>query len=217
MREINPKLKQYIEANIFPEYEKNEKGHGIGHIQDVIQRSFRLISQNHLTVDPNIVYTVCAYHDIGHHIDAKQHEKISAEMMAKDKHLPEFFTEEERKIIQEAIEDHRASSNHEPRSIYGKLVSSADRNNTVELCLERSYRYGKKHLPGATEQELYERAYDALLAKFGEGGYAKFYFHDEDYEKFLTDIRQLLQNKENFCKVQAEYIEKLKQAENANC
>ena len=38
----------------------------------------------------------------------------------------------------------------------------------------------------------------------------------EDYEKFLTDIRQLLQNKENFCKVQAEYIEKLKQAENAN-
>ena len=92
MREINPKLKQYIEANIFPEYEKNEKGHGIGHIQDVIQRSFRLISQNHLTVDPNIVYTVCAYHDIGHHIDAKQHEKISAEMMAKDKHLPEFFT-----------------------------------------------------------------------------------------------------------------------------
>ena len=96
------------------------------------------------------------------------------------------------------------------------MVSSADRNNTVKLCLERSYRYGKKHLPGATEQELYERAYDALLAKFGEGGYAKFYFHDEDYEKFLTDIRQLLQNKENFCKVQAEYIEKLKQAENAN-
>lgn len=213
MQEINPKLKEYIETNIFPEYEKNEKGHGIGHIQDVIRRSFRLISQNNLTVNPNIVYAICSYHDIGHHIDAKQHEKVSAEMMAKDENLREFFSKEERKIIQEAIEDHRASSDHEPRSIYGKLVSSADRNNTVELCLERSYRYGKKHSPEASEQELYERAYNALLAKFGEGGYAKFYFHDEDYEKFLTEIRKLLQDKENFCKVQAEYIQKLKQKE----
>lgn len=213
MQEINPKLKEYIETNIFPEYEKNEKGHGIGHIQDVIRRSFRLISQNNLPVNPNIVYTVCSYHDIGHHIDAKQHEKVSAEMMAKDENLREFFSKEERKIIQEAIEDHRASSDHEPRSIYGKLVSSADRNNTVELCLERSYRYGKKHSPEASEQELYERAYNALLAKFGEGGYAKFYFHDEDYERFLTEIRKLLQDKENFCKVQAEYIQKLKQKE----
>ena len=36
------------------------------------------------------------------------------------------------KIIKEAIEDHRASAKNEPRSIYGKIVSTADRNNTVE-------------------------------------------------------------------------------------
>lgn len=207
MYEINPELKQYIESNILPKYEKNE----IGHIQDVIHRSFALIQQNNLEVNLDMVYTICAYHDIGHHIDAKHHEEISAEIMSQDEKLKEFFSTEECKIIQEAIADHCASSDHEPRSIYGKLASSADRNNTVELCLERSYRYGKKHTPEASEQELYERAYEALKKKFGEGGYAKFYFHDEQYEKFLTEIRALLADKKHFCKVQEEYIKSLKE------
>ena len=37
--------------------------------------------------------------------------------MYSDDKLKEFFNSEERIIIKEAIEDHRASSNHEPRSI----------------------------------------------------------------------------------------------------
>lgn len=37
---INKELKKYIENNIFPIYEKNEKGHGIEHIKYVIKRSF---------------------------------------------------------------------------------------------------------------------------------------------------------------------------------
>ena len=69
-------------------------------------------------------------------------------------------------IIKEAIEDHRASSNHEPRSIYGKIVSTADRNITVNSCLVRTYTYGKNLTPRATDEELFERAYDALQRKF---------------------------------------------------
>ena len=49
-----------------------------------------------------------------------------------------------------------------------------------------------------------------LVKKFGEHGYAKFYFEDNEYENFLKEIRNLLKNKDNFCKVQKEYIEKLK-------
>ncbi len=206
LEKIDIKVKDYIEKNVLPEYEKNEQGHGINHVEYVIRRSFELINQNNLNVNYNMVYVIAAYHDIGHHIDRKNHEKVSADIMSKDNNLKDFFDVEQLKIIKEAIEDHRASSENEPRSIYGKIVSSADRNNTVEQCLERTYLYGKKHEPEATDKELYERSYDALNRKFGYNGYAKFYFKDEQYEKFLRNIRKLLENKENFCKVQEKYI-----------
>ncbi len=209
LEKIDIKIKEYIEKNVLLEYEKNEQGHGITHIEYVIRRSFELINQNDLEVNYNMVYVIAAYHDIGHYIDRKNHEKVSADIMSKDSNLKEFFNEEQLKIIKEAIEDHRASSENEPRSIYGKIVSSADRNNTVEQCLERTYTYGKKHEPDATDKELYERSFDALNRKFGYNGYAKFYFKDEQYERFLKDIRKLLEDKENFCKVQEKYIKEI--------
>lgn len=209
LEKIDIKVKEYIEKNVLPEYEKNEQGHGINHIEYVIRRSFELINQNNLEVDSNMVYVIAAYHDIGHHIDRKNHEKVSADIMCQDKNLNEFFSIEQLITIKEAIEDHRASSENEPRSIYGKIVSSADRNNTVEQCLERTYSYGKKHEPEASDKELYERSFDALNKKFGYNGYAKFYFKDEQYDNFLKDIRKLLENKENFCKVQERYIKEV--------
>ena len=204
-------LKEYIENNVFPEYSKNESGHGLGHIKYVIDRSFELVKENKLDVNLDIVYTVAAYHDIGHHIDSKTHEIISADIMSKDKNLSKFFNKEELKIIKEAIEDHRASSKDEPRTIYGKIVSSADRNNTIEDCLRRTYTYGLKLNPDATDEELFLRAHDVLSKKFGEGGYAKFYFKDKQYEKFLKDIRKLLKDKEKYIKTQRDYINKLKE------
>ena len=207
---INKELEQYIEKNLFPEYDKNESGHGINHIKDVIKRSFELVNENNLDVNMNMVYVIAAYHDIGHHIDSKTHEIISADIMSKDKNLSKFFTEEELKIIKEAIEDHRASAKDDPRSIYGRIVSSADRNNTVEACLRRTYSYGKKLDPNATDEELFLRAYDVLIKKFGENGYAKFYFKDSVYEKFLQDLRALLSNKDNYIETQRQFIEKLK-------
>lgn len=206
---VDYKLKEFVEESIFPEYSKNEKAHGIDHINYVIRRCFELIEQNNLEVDSNVLYVVAAYHDIGHHIDPKKHELVSAEIMSKDENLKQFFSEDELVVIKEAIEDHRASSDHEPRSIYGKIISSADRNNTVEQCLERSYYYGKKLNPDATDRELYERAFEHLNLKFGYNGYAKFYLKDKEYEKFLEDIRKVLKEKEEFCKMQEEYIKKL--------
>ena len=208
---INEELKRHIETEILPIYDKNESGHGIKHVRSVIARSFELVEENKLDADPNIVYTVAAFHDLGHHIDPKKHEIISAEMMMNDESLPKFFTGEELKIIKEAIEDHRASGDREePRSIYGKIVSSADRNTTVEACLARSYTYGKRLRPDATDEELFERAHFHLSEKFGVGGYAKFYFKDAKYEQFLKDIRELLSDKQKFIDTQRAYIAKLK-------
>ncbi len=208
---INENLKTYIENNILPLYEKNEQGHGINHIEYVIERSFEIVKENKLDVNLDIVYTVAAYHDIGHYIDSKKHEIISADIMIKDKNLEMFFNKEELKIIKEAILDHRASNDKEPRSIYGKIVSSADRNTCINDCLLRTYTYGKKLDSSLTDDELYLRAYDVLVKKFGDNGYAKFYFKDQKYEKFLQEIRSLLKDKDKYLNTQKEYIEELKE------
>ncbi len=213
MSKVNAKLLSYIVQNIFPEYAKNEKAHNLDHINQVIERSFKIMEQNNLDLDNNMVFTIAAYHDIAHHIDSKNHEKLSAEYLLNDSNLKEFFTDEQIKIMSEAVYDHRASMEGDPRSTYGKLVSSADRNNTVNQCLKRSYYYGKKLDPNATDEELFKRAYGVLKSKFGEGGYAKFYFKDEEYENFLKEIRELLQDEEKFCKAQKEYIAKLEERE----
>ena len=208
--QINKELQKYIENNVFPEYDKNEKGHSIDHIKYVINRSFELVKENNLDVNLDAVYTIAAYHDIGHHIDSKTHELISADIMFKDENLKRFFSDEERQVIKEAIEDHRASAKDDPRSIYGRIVSSADRNNTVEDCLRRTYTYGKKLNPNATDEELFLRAYGVLIDKFGENGYAKFYFKDMVYEEFLKELRTLLKDKEKYISTQRNYIKKLK-------
>ena len=198
MNNINNDLKEYIEQNILPMYFQNEESHGIKHIRYVIARSLELIEDNELSVNHDIAYTIAAYHDIGHHIDSENHEKVSAQIMSKDKNLKKFFNDAQLLIIEEAIEDHRATAKTNPRTIYGQIVSSADRNNTVYQCLVRSYFYGKNIDPNATDQELYKRAHDVLTKKFGKDGYAKFYFKDKKYEEFLNEIRTLLADKETF-------------------
>ena len=207
--QINEDLKKYIEENIFPEYSKNEPAHNIEHIKYVIRRSFKF-ADTVPNINYNMVYTIAAYHDIGHHIDPKRHEIISGEIMSKDENLKNFFSEQELIVIKEAIEDHRASSNHEPRSIYGKIVSTADRNNTVESCLRRSYTYNKKLHPEYDDEKIFEDCHFHLNDKFGENGYAKFFFKDEEYEKFLKDIRELLSDKKRFIETQKNYINNLK-------
>ena len=197
--QINKKLQDYIENNIFPSYKKNDLGHNLDHVKYVIERSLKFASKV-TNINYDMVYTIAAYHDIGHYIDAKNHEKISAEMLLADKNLRTFFSEDEIKIMSEAVYDHRASLEGEPRSIYGKIVSSADRNTLVDVPLKRTYAYRIKHNPTATLDEIIEESRQHIISKFGKEGYAteKMYFEDLDYKKFLDDISILANNKVKF-------------------
>lgn len=198
---INNKLKKYIEGNIFTSYERNDEGHNLKHIKYVIDRSLKFASTIE-NINYDMVYTIAAYHDIGHYIDAKNHEKVSADMLLNDKKLRDFFTEEEIQIMSEAVYDHRASMEGEPRSIYGKIVSSADRNVLIEEPLRRTYSYRLEHNPDDTLDSIIEESRIHLVNKFGKKGYAseKMYFEDLDYKKFLEDISALTSNKELFRK-----------------
>lgn len=188
----------YIENNIFKSYSKNEQAHDVNHIKSVIKRCEEL-SEN-LDINQDMLYVIASYHDIGHYINAKKHEIISAEIMMKDENLKRFFNAEQLKIIKEAIEDHRASSEKEPRSIYGKLISSVDRNIDIDNSIERCYYYGKNHYPELNEEQLMERIYLHIQKKYGMNGYAKFYFNDEKYNNYLKEVDRLLNNKEELDK-----------------
>lgn len=193
---LNEELKIYIENNVFPQYDKNENGHKIDHINYVINRCFELCKDK--DIDFNMLFTIAAYHDIGYHIDSTNHEIISAQIMYEDENLKNFFDEKQLKIMKEAIEDHRASLDREPRSIYGKLVSSADRNINVDESLRRIYFYSIEHFNELNEDETIEECYKHTLKKFGKNGYANFFLEDEKYENYLKELRYLLNNKEEF-------------------
>ena len=90
---IKRQLKKYIEDKIFPSYSKNDKGHNLEHINYVIKRSLKF-AKDIPDIDINMVYVIASYHDIGHHIDSKNHEIVSADIMSKDEELKDFFNEE---------------------------------------------------------------------------------------------------------------------------
>lgn len=205
---VNEKLKRYVEQNIFPQYILNDKGHQIEHIKYVINRCSKL-SKN-MDVDNNMLYIIAAYHDIGYHIDYKNHEIVSAQIMYNDINLNKFFSNENLIIMKEAIEDHRASLDREPRSIYGKLLSSADRNIDVDDSLKRIYLYSITHFNKLSEKETIEECYKHTLKKFGNNGYANFFVEDTDYNNYLKELQHLLNNKEKFIERLKDIITKIK-------
>ena len=112
--------------------------------------------------------------------------------------------------MKEAIEDHRALLNREPRSIYGKLLSSADRNIDVDDSLKRIYLYSITHFNKLSEKETVEECYKHTLEKFGNNGYANFFLEDIDYNNYLKELHHLLNNKEKFIERLKEIIHKIK-------
>lgn len=199
MCNIRKELKEYIENKVLPEYNLNESGHGIEHIKNVTERSLKFAKQIK-DINYEMVYVIASYHDIGHHIDAKHHEIVSAKMLEEDQELKKFFNDEQIKIMKEAVEDHRASSDSIPRTVYGEIVSSADRNTNVDSAIKRSISYHRKHFQDYTEEQVIEDARQHLIKKFGKDGYAveKIYFGKEEYEKYLDELAKITNNKEKF-------------------
>ena len=173
----------------------------------VIGRSFDLIRD--LDVDPNMVYVIAAYHDIGHHIDAKNHEIESAAIMAHDDHLKKFFSNEQLNTIKQAIEDHRSSSRDNPRSIYGEIVVSADKNTSIEQAIERAYSYSISHNSGFSDDEHYAETLHHIINKFGKSGYGKSYINDEIYLKFLADVQDIIEDESKFAAKYKDVVSKM--------
>ena len=118
-------LRIYIETEIIPRYESFDAAHGTDHVRTVIAQSLDLA--RHYDVDADMIYAVAAYHDTGLARGRELHHIHSGEILLADTELRRWFTAEQLAVMRDAVEDHRASSDHAPRTIYGRIVAEADR------------------------------------------------------------------------------------------
>ena len=108
-------LVDFVEKNILPEYQNFDKAHSTAHVTRVIRNSLNLA--NAIGADINMAYVVAAYHDLGMSGPRAVHHITGGKILATDARLKRWFSTEQLKIMREAIEDHRASAAHAPRSI----------------------------------------------------------------------------------------------------
>lgn len=196
---VKEELVKYVEENIMKFYDLNGEAHGREHVKYVLNRANE-ISKNYCGINYDILYIVVIYHDIGDHIDRKNHEKVSAKMMMEDTYLDSFFTKDEKNLIKEAIEDHRSSKGMIPRSLYGKILASADKNIDVDMYFKRALLYNFEHYPNSTKQQLLDMCYEHAINKFGKNGYAvdMYFVNDGKYGEYIEKLQYLIDNKELF-------------------
>ena len=193
---MNQELIRYIEAEIIPRYESFDKAHRVGHVRTVIEQS--LLLAGHYDVDPDMVYTVAAYHDTGLAEGRETHHTVSARIIRGDARLREWFSPEQIGIMADAAEDHRASSKHEPRSIYGRIVAEADRIIDSDTILRRTIQYGLSHHPELDREGQYERVCAHISEKYDYGGYLRLWIPESPNASRLEAFRQLFHDKEAF-------------------
>ena len=186
---MNQECIDYVESEILPRYASFDKAHQNDHVDRVIQESLRLAQ--YYEVNPDMVYVIAAYHDVGLVEGRERHHLVSGSLLQADQKLRNWFSEEEIQLMKEAVEDHRASNKHEPRSIYGKIVSEADRVIDAETTFRRTVQYGLSHYPEMIPEEHYLRFRDHLITKYGEGGYL---IPQSDNAERLQEIRGILKD-----------------------
>ena len=191
---ISQNLREYVRGSIIPRYRKFDQGHAESHVNMVIERALKLACR--YDVNPDMVYTAAAYHDLGVEEDRKTHNIISARMIREDTTLRKWFTPEQIDIIADAAEDHRASLGYEPRTIYGKITAEADRLIFPEMVVERCIQYGKAKHPELDKEGHWERVAAHLEEKYGRNGYLKVWLPESSNAANLEKLRDIIDDKQ---------------------
>uniref|UniRef100_UPI004027E8E1 HD domain-containing protein n=1 Tax=Prevotella sp. TaxID=59823 RepID=UPI004027E8E1 len=183
-------LMEFIEQNILPRYNNFDLAHNIRHANMVIKNSLALAKIT--GADVNMVYAIAAYHDLGLDGPRAVHHITSGKILLADRRLRQWFTEEQIKIMKEAVEDHRASASHAPRSIYGKIVAEADRDLEPDHIFRRTIQYGMAHYPELSRDKQWERFLQHMDQKYSAHGYIRLWMPGSPNESKLRVIRELL-------------------------
>jgi len=187
---VNTEIVSYISSAILPLYDKFDAAHRRDHVEMVIKQSLEIAQ--HLDVNPDMVYVIAAYHDTGLCEGREHHHEVSARIIKADENLRKWFTEEQIQIMADAAEDHRASANNEPRTIYGRIVAEADRFIDPETIVRRTIQYGLDHYPELSKEQQYDRMMQHLHEKYGRNGYLKLWFPESPNTARLEKLRQMI-------------------------
>ena len=187
---VNTELREYIELHIIPRYDGFDKAHQRDHVLMVIQQSLELAEK--LGVDADMVYTIAAYHDTGLCEGREHHHEVSARIIRADQTLRQWFTAEQISIMADAAEDHRASSGHEPRTVYGRIVAEADRFIDADTIILRTIQYGIDHYPELDREGHYQRMLSHLHEKYGRNGYLHLWFDDSPNAQRLRQLQDII-------------------------
>ena len=145
---VRKELREYIKNEIKPVYKTFDNAHGTAHFKFVTENCIeygKQLQQQGMDVNLEISYVVGAFHDIGISVEREGHALHSGKIVRDDEKLKEFYSADTIEMIAQAVEDHSSHLKYEPRSIYGKIVADADRNNSMYLVFSRPIKYGLKH------------------------------------------------------------------------
>ena len=185
-------IQEYIQQEILPRYTDFDRAHSIDHARTVIAESLSLAT--HYDVDQHMLYVAAAYHDLGLCEGREFHHIASGKIIRADERLRQWFSEEQIEIIASAAEDHRASSKHEPRSIYGRIVAEADRVIDLEITLRRTVQYGLNNYSQLDNEGQFARFCAHLQEKYAEGGYLRLWIPESKNSKRLAELRRIISN-----------------------
>lgn len=208
-------IDNYIYKVIVPKYAGFDAAHKEDHALTVIEQAMKLLDSMQQwiavqkKVDPQwlvpvnreVLKMAAACHDLGLVNGRDRHHLDSGVIIRNDANLRQWFAEDEVEIIAQAAEDHRASGESEPRSIYGKLVAEADRVIDGQTIIRRTIQFGFKHYPHLGREGHIARAVSHLKEKYGRGGYLKLWIPWSDNASRLNSLQDIIAND---CAIQAE-------------
>lgn len=209
-------LVEFIETQILPAYVHFDSAHNLEHVTRVIRRSLELAAQTGADID--MAYTIAAYHDMGMSGPRAVHHITGGRILAEDRRLRRWFSEEQVRIMREAVEDHRASASRAPRSIYGKIVAEADRDLSPEIVFRRTVQYGLSNCPEKNREEQWQRFREHMDSKYSASGYIRLWIPGSKNEKQLAELRNIITDREELHRHFDKYYDEevLKNINNAN-
>lgn len=189
---VTPAIIAYVEQEILPRYDHFDTAHQRNHADEVIERSLALAK--HYEVNNDMVYAIAAYHDTGLCQGRDMHHLVSGRIIREDTKLREWFDETQIETMAQAAEDHRASSGHEPRSIYGKIVAEADRLISPEKVIRRTIQFTQDHFPEYDKEQQYQRFREHLMEKYSDTGYLKLWLPESENAPRLEELRKIIRD-----------------------
>lgn len=183
----------FVEREILPRYNAFGVSHGLQHVTRVIRNSLELADTT--GADINMVYAIAAYHDLGMKGPRAIHHLTGGKILAADARLRKWFSPDQISVMKAAVEDHRASASHAPRSIYGKIIAEADRDIDTETVFRRAIQFGLENDPVKDQAHQWQRFCQHMEEKYSVNGYIHLWITNSPNEKKLKELRNIIANK----------------------